>query len=165
HRRVSARLAAAGLEDAAAEAATAMARAAGEIVAIRPELAAHLGAALAAAGLPPLALDAAGARVPLAGPPGRLTDAAQEAARRFVSLPQGVDGLRACRLAAPRIGNGDMDALLHAPLVAAETAAGLRPPLAATEILRLIALRAADPAYFDCALPCALTLALTGTAR
>ncbi|MCX7646684.1 MAG: STY4851/ECs_5259 family protein, partial [Rhodobacteraceae bacterium] len=46
HRRVSARLAAAGLEDAAAEAATAMARAAGEIVAIRPELAAHLGAAL-----------------------------------------------------------------------------------------------------------------------
>ncbi|WP_211195430.1 STY4851/ECs_5259 family protein [Tabrizicola sp. YIM 78059] len=169
HDRIRARLAAAGIEDAPDSAAQAMAGAAGEIVALRPELAAHLGAALRIAGLPPEARDAQGTASTLLPPPPAakvlLDGAGQEAARRFVTLPQGVDGLRASILRPISVSDGRMDALLHAPLVAAETAAGLRPPPAAPDILRLIALRAADPAWFDAALPCALTLAMNETAR
>jgi hypothetical protein len=169
HDRLRARIAAAGLDDAPALATGAMARAAGEIVALRPELAAHLGAALRDAGLPPEARDAQGSASLLLPPTpaarALLDGAGQEAARRFQALPQGVDGLRAIYLQATSVGDGAMDALLHAPLVAAEAAAGLRDLPAPPDILRLIALRAADPAFFDAALPCALTLALSRSAR
>lgn len=163
--RLVAQLRAAGIDDAEAVAAGTMARAAGEILALRPELAAHLGRALQASGLRPQSCDVQGNASPLLppGPAARalLDGAAQEAARRFTGLPQGVDGLRARRLAPPRIGDGGMDALLHAPFAAAEIAAGLRPAPEPPEVLRLLALRAADPAWFEAALPCALTLALT----
>lgn len=169
HDRIRVRLATAGIADAPAVAVGAMARAAGEIVVLRPELAAHLGAALVAAGLPPKALDAEGAPSillpPLPAAEALLRSEEQDAARRFTTLPQGVDGLRARVLRPIQVSDGRMDALMHAPLVAAETAAALRPPAAAPDILRLIALRAADPAFFDTALPCALTLAMSETSR
>lgn len=165
--RLRARIAAAGVAEAAKLAAEAMARAAGEIVALRPELATHLGAGLALADLPPVALRADGREEPLAvsRPTERLANARQEAGRRFDGLPQGVGGLRAAILPSTSLGDGGMDDLLQAPLVAAEVAAGLRDPLAPPDILRLIALRAADPAYFSAALPCALTLALDRSPR
>lgn len=157
--RIVARLAGAGLEDNELS-ARALARAAGEIVLLRPELAAHLGQALVAAYLPPMALNAQGAHLPLAAPPARLELAAQEAARRFEGLPQGTDGLRAKRLQLPAAANEANAVLMHAPLVAAEVAAGLRPALTPDETLRLIALRDADTSWFDAALPAALTKAL-----
>ena len=49
---------------------------------------------------------------------------------------------------------------MQAPLVAAEVAAGLRAPLSLEDTLRLIALRAADPIWFDSALPSALSKAV-----
>lgn len=141
--------------------AKALARAAGEIALLRPELTAHLGQALLSAGLAPMAVSAEGSPMPLAAPPGRLETLAQEAARRYESLPQGADGLRASRLKVPKATNDANATLMHAPLVAAEVAAGLRPTLSPDEMLRLIALRAADITWFDAALPAALTIALT----
>lgn len=166
HRRTEARLRGAGLpgDEVADLAARTLARAAGEIVALRPELAAHLGQALSRAGLPP--------KVPVPGgetallPPAPfarhlLEEAAQEAARRFDAVPQGAGGLGALRLTPPPMTNADNADLLHAPLVAAEVAAGLRPRPGPDDILRLIALRATDQTWFDAALPAALTLALS----
>ncbi|MCC6006264.1 MAG: hypothetical protein JJU40_01150, partial [Rhodobacteraceae bacterium] len=93
-RRIAVQLVTAGLEqgDVAPVAAQAIARATGEIVALRPELAAHLGHALHAAGLSPEASDAQGNRTHLMPPVALaavlLNQAAQEAARRFDGLPQ-----------------------------------------------------------------------------
>ena len=158
--RITARLSEAGMDDDGIS-AKALARAAGEIALLRPELTAHLGQALVSAGLPPMAVNAQGSPMPLAAPPGRLETAAQEAARRYESQPQGTNGLRASRLNAPKATNEANATIMHAPLVAAEVAAGLRPALSPDEMLRLIALRAADMTWFDAALPAALTIALT----
>ena len=160
HARIVVRLSAAGIEGVEATAAAALARIAGEIVALRPELAAHLGQALTAVSLPPMATDANGASILLAGSTARLAAAAQDAARRFDRLPQGTDGLRAMRLVAPAVTNDANAAILHAPLVVAEVATGLRPAPVSDETLRLIALRAADQIWFDAALPAALTQAI-----
>lgn len=157
--RIVARLADAGIQDDEIS-AKAMARAAGEIVLMRPELAAHLGQALVAAGLQPIALNAHGQAVPLAAPASRLQSAAQEAGRRFDMMPQGTDGLRAAWLALPAATNDANAILMNAPLVTAEVSAGLRPSLNADDTLRLIAIRAIDPIWFDAALPAALTIAL-----
>lgn len=139
-----------------------LARAAGEIIALRPELAVHLGQAFARAGAPPLALSATGAPVPLAVPKAaaNLATVAQDAVRRLSHLPDGVSGLSAERLKVTLPFGDDFRPLLHAPLVAAEVATGARPALTAQEHLQLIALRAVDPIWFDAALPAALTLAL-----
>lgn len=139
-----------------------LARAAGEIIALRPELAVHIGQAFASAGETPLALTSGGMPVPLALPNARvkLAAAAQEALRRFSLLPDGVSGLSAKKLQDPLTVSDDFRPLLHAPLVAAEVASGLRPALSAQEHLQLIALRAADSVWFDTALPAAITLAL-----
>ena len=139
-----------------------LAKTAGEIIALRPELAVHLGQALAKAGEGALALTATGAPIPLAVPKARdrLADAAQDALRRFSGLPDGVSGLSARLLNFPMPGAEDVLPLLHAPLVAAEVAAGRRSDLNPQEHLQLIALRAADPIWFDTVLPAALTLAL-----
>lgn len=156
--RIVARLREAGVEDDGIS-AKAMARAAGRILTLRPELAAHLGHALLGAGLNPMALNAQDQSVPLASPWRRLEGAAQEAARRFETLPQGTDVLRALRLSPPLVTNDGNAALMHAPLVAAEVSAGLRQALTHDETLRLIALRNSDPLWFDAALPAALTAA------
>jgi len=164
--RIVARLSEAGIEDDGISEKS-VARAAGEIVLLRPELAAHLGHALHAAGLRPIAINDQGGELPLAAPATRLQSAAQDAARRFEALPHGTDGLRARRLPPPTVMNDANAPLMHAPLVAAEVAAGLRPSLTADETLRLIALRASDATWFDAALPAALTqaLSMTGAAR
>lgn len=139
-----------------------LARAAGEIIALRPELAVHLGQALARAGEGPLALTSTGAPVPLAVPRASesLAVASQDALRRFSRLPDGVSGLSATKLQVSLPFSDDFRPLLHAPLIAAEVATGQRPALSPQEHLQLIALRAADPIWFDTALPVALTLAL-----
>ncbi|OWJ76648.1 STY4851/ECs_5259 family protein [Haematobacter genomosp. 1] len=139
-----------------------LARTIGEIIALRPELSAHLGQALARAGERPLAVTSTGAIVPLARPSaGRtLAAAAQEALRRALSLPDGVAGVAAVELSVSLPVSEDFRPLLHAPLVAAEVATGLRPKSDAREHLQLIALRAADPIWFDIALPAAVSLAL-----
>lgn len=135
---------------------------AGAIVTLRPELSVHLGQALAAVGLPPLARDSAGAPLPLAvpDPPARLEELAQEAARRFDALPQGVAHIAAVRLhIAPQLTEA-IRPLIDTPCLAAEIAAGLLPHPDTETVLTLIALRAADPVWFDEALPAALSLAL-----
>ncbi|MCC5974374.1 MAG: hypothetical protein JJT81_10025 [Rubellimicrobium sp.] len=157
--RIMGRLSEAGIQDEGIS-ENALARAAGDIVLLRPELAAHLGQALFAAGLHPMAINAEGMPMPLAATPRHLETAAQGAAQRFEMLPQGTDGLRANRLRPPAATNEANVALMHAPLVAAEVAAELRPVLSRDETLRLIALRAVDPIWFDAALPAALTIAL-----
>jgi hypothetical protein len=156
--RIVARLTEVGMADDGIS-SKALARGAGRILALRPELAAHLGQALLAAELDPMALNGQDQPVPLAAPWGRLEAAAQEAARRFEILPQGTDGLRATRLTPPVVTNDGNAALMHAPLVAAEVSAGLRQGLTHDETLRLIALRNSDPIWFDAALPAALTVA------
>ncbi len=52
---------------------------------------------------------------------------------------------------------GPVQPLLHAPLVTAEAAMGTREPLTPHQLLQLTALRLSDPAWFDAALPLALT--------
>lgn len=164
-RRLVERLAAARLTDAGTLANTEMARVVGEVVLLRPELAAHLGHALSVAGLRPEGTDMQGGKIALLPPAAVaqavLDGAAQEAARSFDRLPQGVGRILARRLRIPAAANNANAPLLHAPLVAAEAAAGLRASLAADEILCLIALRAANSAWFDTALPAAVTLALS----
>lgn len=159
HARFLARLNGAGLDDAASYAALQMARTAGEIIALRPELTAHLGLAMREARLPPLARDAQDGIRPLARPASALPGLAQEAARRFDRVPQGTGSLSPLRLHPPQVVNEANAPVLQAPFVAAEVAAGLRPALSQTETLQLIALRASDPVWFDAALPAALTQA------
>ncbi|RWR06569.1 STY4851/ECs_5259 family protein [Paenirhodobacter populi] len=156
------RIAGIGEDDIGPLVAERLAKAAGEIIALRPELAVHLGQAFARAGGKPLAVTSTGTPVPLAVPRASvsLAGSAQEALRRFSGLPDGVSGLSARELKVSLPGTDDVRPLLHAPLVAAEVATGQRPDLSPQEHLQLIALRASDPIWFDAALPAALTLAL-----
>lgn len=157
----------AGFDAPADEAADMLSRIAGEIIQLRPELAAHLGHGLQAAGLKPIAWITRGETplLPIAAVARAcLEHFAQEAGRRFGCLPEGVKGLRADKLSPPKAANEINGPLLHAPLVAAEAVAGLRE-LRPDDILRLIALREIDPRWFDDALPAALTLALSGESR
>jgi len=100
--------------------------------------------------------------VPLAVPKAeaRLAAIAQDAVRRFSHLPDGVLGLAPERLLVTLPFGDDVRTLLQAPLVAAEVATGARPALTAQQHLQLIALRAADPIWFNAAMPAALTLAM-----
>ncbi len=160
HRHLTERLQAAGLDS--GDASRHLAAIAADIAVRRPELTAHLGPAVAAAGVPLALLRdlAAGALHPVPAPAarGHLAVLAQEAARRFDRLPQGTGTLRARRLSLPALSDA-VTAFLQAPQVAAEVAAGLQPRPTASATLQLIALRAADPLWFDEALPAALTLA------
>lgn len=167
YRRLNAKLATAGLTDAEASsyAAEAIKRAAGELVTLRPELAAHIGIGLKSAGLSPEATGANGGVTNLL--PGAivaqrlLSQDAQDAARRFDTVPDGTAGLNTRCLDVPDGCNAVNAPLFHAPLVVAEVAAGLRPALDPHSVLCLIALREADTVWFDGALPSALTLALS----
>ena len=167
HRYIHEKLDTAGLsnDDSSRIAAEAMAKAASEVVMLRPELAANIGYGLQAAGLGPEAADENGGTTHLLPPADVarvvLSEAAQDAGRRFEALPDGVGDLYARQLLAPDGCNEANAPLLHAPLVAAEVATGLRPALEVDNVLRLIALREADEVWFDRALPAALTLALS----
>ena len=157
--------------DAETEADTVLVKRIGHLLSLRPELSGHCGKGLIEAGL----FDRIGkspdhltALVPLLlpDPVERLTEVAQEAARRFDWLPQGVGGLEPLVRPAvlPSFGS-HVQPVIDAPLVAAEMAAGHRPAPDAAEKLKLINLRLVDPIYFDAALPAALNLYLSELLR
>lgn len=131
------------------------------ILALLPELAGHLGAALFDAGfLSSLMREEKGQallKVVLVGAPEtQLEKYAQDAARRFDWLPSGVRGEEP-HARPPGFSFGHhCQPVIDAPLVTAEIATGLRPPPDTKLMLRLINLRLVDPLYFDSALPAAL---------
>lgn len=136
-----------------------VARVAGAIVLQRPELAVHLGRAAAAVGLAPVGVAPDGGVLPLGvgNPAQRLRDAAMQLAARGPVAPQGTGRLQPQTLAKPTGFAPELDPMLAAPLVTAESVLGLRR-LTPADILELLALRQADPVWFDTALPCALAL-------
>jgi len=141
-----------------------LAQRAGAILALRPEVRGHLGAAFASTDIAPVALSdyLPGGALPLAmpNPANCFSDLMQEAARRDTIPPEGTAGLPAARLARASSLPEHLRALLDAPLVAAEIATGLIPHPDTTTLIRLIALRQADPIWFDAALPAAVQLYL-----
>lgn len=163
--RRHAALLSAGFEaaEAATLAAEAVARRAGTLLALRPELKGHLASAFLGCGLLPLARGTnlgthfQSGMVPLQVPdaPAALRRLAQEAARRSPELPDGSTDLGSPRRSLAAGLAVGLRPLLDAPLVAAEIAAGEAPPARAT-LMRLIALRQADPHWFDAALPAAV---------
>lgn len=139
-----------------------IARQAGHVLLLRPELKAHIGVALAELEMSPIALNEADAPVPLAvpNPMKKLEAAAQEAARRFDTLPFGTSSIRAGHsLIAPQLSE-QVRPLLDAPVKVAETVCGLEPKPSLNEFLQLFALRAADPVWFDEALPAAIMMTM-----
>jgi hypothetical protein len=134
---------------------------AGLLLLLRPELQGHLGVAFARSGLAPVACapHLPGGMMPLAvpRPTERLDRLKQEAARRDPQVPEGTAGLRAPRNSRAMGMPDHLRALLDAPFVAAEIAAQ-SVPADVTTLLQLIALRLADPVWFDAALPAAVGL-------
>ena len=100
-----------------------------------------------------------GGMMPLAvaRPAERLDRLKQEVARRDPSVPEGTAGLRSPRNGRARGMPAHLRGLLDAPFVAAEIAAQCAPA-DLTTLLQLIALRTADPLWFDAALPAAIGL-------
>ena len=130
----------------------------------RPELAAHLGFALAAMEVGKDVIERNGASalalVPASVARELLIMRAREADRRCEELPQGVGGLRPVKLTDDFGLRETFKPLLWAPMVVAEVATNLRKMPEAHEILQLLALRNADSLWFDFALPVAVTLAM-----
>ncbi len=151
-------------QEAEAEADSALVRKVGEIRALRPELAGHLCRALIDSGLFDRIMgipDHQEALRPFLIP-DHLAEVVQEAAKRFDRLPEGVGRLKPRNRPAELPSfNTYAQAMIDAPFVAAEMAAGLRPAPDVDERLVLINLRLVDPPYFDAALPAALDLCLT----
>ncbi|THD71634.1 hypothetical protein E7681_17685 [Thalassobius vesicularis] len=140
----------------------AIARQAGQILLLRPELKAHIGIALAEVEMLPIALNEADAPIPLAvpNPMKKLEASAQEAARRFDMLPFGTSSIRAGHsVIAPQLSE-QVRPLLDAPVKVAEAVCGLKPKPSLNEFLQLFALRAADPVWFDEALPAAIVMTM-----
>lgn len=134
---------------------------AARLLVLRPELQGHLGAGLARSGLSGIvpAPHLPGGMMPLAvaRPAERLDRLKQEVARRDPPLPEGTAGLRSPRNGRARGMPDHLRGLLDAPFVAAEIAAQCAPA-DLTTLLQLIALRTADPLWFDAALPAAIGL-------
>lgn len=147
-------------QEAADEAGGALANRIGAILTHRPELAGHFGMALVNTGLISLALSPEHrlklAPVLVPDPIARLEARAQDAARRFDRLPDGVVGIVARNRPAKLSFSPQVQPLIDAPLVAAEMAVGQRQPPDLEQTLTLINLRLADPEYFDAALPAAI---------
>ena len=132
------------------------------ILALRPELAAHFGWALSHANLIHRAYDSEapiGLRESLALARKSLPDLAMTAARRFDSMPTGLKGIAPLNPPHKFDFHENTLAVVNAPVVTAEIAAGLRA-VSKLETLQLIGLRLVDPEYFDAAMPVALTLTL-----
>ncbi len=146
--------------DAAEEAEEVLASRIAAVLTVRPGLAGHFGAALAEVGLIRLAFAPANrdALRPMLVPrPGAtLADLAQDAARRFDRLPEGILAFSSPRRPMGCVFQRHMQAMIDAPLVAAEMADERRPPPTPAETLALINLRLVDPAYFDAAMPAAV---------
>ncbi len=149
----------------------ALARRIGDILLLRPDLVGHLCTALMETGLFERLIGSPETRerlmgLLLASPSELLAEVAQEAARRFDRLPQGVGGLLPIeRPEGFPVFNSYAQAMIDAPLVAAEMAAGRRPAPDVQEKLVLINLRLIDPLYFDAALPAALALCQSNVDR
>ncbi|WP_040475735.1 STY4851/ECs_5259 family protein [Paramagnetospirillum caucaseum] len=145
-----------------------VARRAGQILALRPELRGHLAHAFLAAGMQPFALPPAdGAPIPLraAKPRERIDSLAQETARRFSRLPDGTSHVVSRRVRIGENLNPYVRPLLDGPVVVAEAALRLRAHPDLAESLRILTLRLADPVWFDEALPVAIELVLEGELR
>lgn len=134
---------------------------AARLLVLRPELQGHLGAGLARSGLSGIvpAPHLPGGMMPLAvaRPADRLDRLKQEVARRDPPVPEGTAGLRAPPNGRAAGMPDHLRGLLDAPFVAAEIAAQAAPA-DLTTLLQLIALRTADPLWFDAALPAAIGL-------
>jgi hypothetical protein len=88
------------------------------------------------------------------------------AARRFDRLPTGIGRIVPRHEPDELTGfNPYAQAVIDAPLAAAEFAAERRPAASTGELLALINLRLVDPLYFDAALPAAIEFALQEAQR
>jgi hypothetical protein len=159
--RRRAALAAAGFEggEVAEIAAQAIARRAWTLLALRPELKGHLAAGFLGSDLVPLArgTDPRSGLVPLQLPDAAATlrALAQEVARRAPELPDGSAHPGTARRSLAAGFAERLRPLLDAPLLVAEIAAG-EVPASRGSLMHLIALRQADPHWFDAALPAAV---------
>jgi hypothetical protein len=137
-----------------------VARRAHDILALRPELCEHLAIAFETTGMPPFVFDVEENVSPLrSGVPAETFDGlAAELARRSPEVPQGASGLPEARASRAARFSPNLRPYLDAPLVAAEIALGLRQKADMPLALRLIALRIADPLWFDSALPAAMRI-------
>ena len=131
-----------------------------KILAHRPELRAHFAKAIVDAGLLDRFVRLHDHRQILAPPKIKLlVDLAQQAARRFDRLPDGVSGLQPANRPDGLAGfDKYTQPMIDAPLVAAEMAVGCRRQPSVADKLLLINLRLVDPVYFDAALPAALDI-------
>ncbi len=134
------------------------------IVALRPDLAAHIGHALNALGLidhlPPSEFLAVLSRFATPRPLPTLQQLAQSAAQKPVETPVGIVDLRP-QSRPPRMEfAADRQRLVDAPLVVAEAATERRPALIASEVLALVLLRMCDSEFFDRAVAAAIQLAI-----
>lgn len=148
-------------KEAAEIADEAILRRVGKVLIVIPELAAHFGRALMSIGIFNRFLLSHSRSEMLQpfivpNPAERLEDLAQQAVRRFVRLPAGIQGFE-LENRYPRMQfNRYAQVVVDAPLVTAQMASGLRSQPNLEEKLTLINLRAVDPLYFDKALPTAL---------
>lgn len=132
-----------------------------KILVHRPELRAHFAKAIVDAGLLDRFVRLHDDHRQILAPPNiaMLVDLAQQAARRFDRLPDGVGRLQPENRRDGLAGFGKFtQPMIDAPLVAAEMAAGRRPQPSVADKLLLINLRLVDPVYFDAALPVALDI-------
>ncbi len=132
---------------------------------LRPDLSGHFCGALVDAGLLSRMMEQPDTREYLsrlllasASPVDYLFEAAQEAAKRFDRLPQGVRSTEPIERPKgfPPVFNPYVQAMIDAPLSVAEMATERRPVPNVEEKLTLINLRLLDTLYFDAALPAAL---------
>ena len=125
------------------------------ILSLRPELAAHIGLILLELGFAIEDPDspAVVAFTPLAKLNQTLTEAAHNALRRFDRLPSGTAHIEASFRIGENLSDNDIRPLLDAPTVVAEVVMGRKSPLQPHEMLQIFALRAADPTWFDTAMP------------
>jgi hypothetical protein len=131
-----------------------------EIVTMRSDLAGHLGAAAVQASLVELLQDERLSGLVIPNPRKRLETLAQEAARRFDRLPDGVRGVPPRWCPSGFAFNAYAQPIIEAPLTVAEIATETRPVPNKDTMLSLLALRMADPDYFDTAVPAAIALCL-----
>lgn len=131
-----------------------------EVVTLRPDLAGHLGAATVLAGFPGLLQDERLSGLMIPSPRKRLQTLAQEAVRRFDRLPNGVRGVPPRRCPSDFAFNAYAQPIVEAPLTVGEIATETCPAPDRDTLLSLLALRMADPDYFDAAVPAAIALCL-----
>ena len=124
------------------------------ILSSRPELAAHIGLNLLELEFAIKNPDSPAivAFTPLAKLNKTLKEAANNALQRFDQLPSGAAHIEASFKILENLSD-EIRPLLDAPTVVAEVVMGRKPPLQPHKMLQIFALRAADPTWFDTAMP------------